>query len=129
MSVSGELLCSFELLKPLDSAALKSHIKKGRNKRNSILNSPVSRKDTPLACASYRVPSAFTLYYDAKTSMHALPLQTLTNLLHSLRHLQPKVFKIDYHQVSVPVGLCNPPLFQSQLQSPPEIDPIFTPPR
>ncbi|OQD77635.1 hypothetical protein PENDEC_c002G03818 [Penicillium decumbens] len=40
MSVSGELLCSFELLKPLDSAALKSHIKKGRNKRNSILNSP-----------------------------------------------------------------------------------------
>ncbi|KAJ5132155.1 hypothetical protein N7448_006313 [Penicillium atrosanguineum] len=42
MSVSGELLCSFELLKPLDSAALKSHIKKGRTKRNSILNSPVS---------------------------------------------------------------------------------------
>jgi len=41
MSVSGELLCSFELLKPLDSSALKSHIKKGRNKRNSILNSPV----------------------------------------------------------------------------------------
>lgn len=43
MSVSGELLCSFELLKPLDSSALKNHIKKGRNKRNSILNSPVSR--------------------------------------------------------------------------------------
>lgn len=42
MSVSGELLCSFELLKPLDSAALKNHIKKGRNKRNSILSSPVS---------------------------------------------------------------------------------------
>ncbi|KAI2165160.1 serine/threonine protein phosphatase Pzh1 [Ophidiomyces ophidiicola] len=40
MSVSIELLCSFELLKPLDSSALKSHIKKGRNKRNSILNSP-----------------------------------------------------------------------------------------
>ncbi|KAL9122324.1 MAG: hypothetical protein Q9187_001116 [Circinaria calcarea] len=40
MSVSDELLCSFELLKPLDSSALKSHIKKGRNKRNSILNSP-----------------------------------------------------------------------------------------
>ncbi|KAJ9400734.1 hypothetical protein DTO282F9_2302 [Paecilomyces variotii] len=40
MSVSGELLCSFELLKPLDSSALKSHIKKGRNKRNSMLNSP-----------------------------------------------------------------------------------------
>ncbi|MCJ1308846.1 hypothetical protein MMC25_002501 [Agyrium rufum] len=40
MSVSDELLCSFELLKPLDSSALKSHIKKGRNKRNTILNSP-----------------------------------------------------------------------------------------
>lgn len=42
MSVSSELLCSFELLKPLDSNALKSHIKKGRNKRNHMLNSPVS---------------------------------------------------------------------------------------
>ncbi|KAI9924664.1 hypothetical protein ASPWEDRAFT_28191 [Aspergillus wentii DTO 134E9] len=40
MSVSDELLCSFELLKPLDSTALKNHIKKGRNKRNSLLNSP-----------------------------------------------------------------------------------------
>lgn len=40
MSVSSELLCSFELLKPLDSNALKSHIKKGRNRRNHILNSP-----------------------------------------------------------------------------------------
>lgn len=43
MSVSAELLCSFELLKPLDSSALKSHIKKGRNKRQQMLNSPVSR--------------------------------------------------------------------------------------
>ncbi len=42
MSVSDGLLCSFELLKPLDSSALKSHIKKGRNRRNSMLNSPVS---------------------------------------------------------------------------------------
>lgn len=41
MSVSSELLCSFELLKPLDSNALKSHIKKGRNKRQQMLNSPV----------------------------------------------------------------------------------------
>ncbi|KAK0618075.1 Metallo-dependent phosphatase-like protein [Bombardia bombarda] len=40
MSVSSELLCSFELLKPLDSNALKSHIKKGRHKRNHMLNSP-----------------------------------------------------------------------------------------
>lgn len=43
MSVSTELLCSFELLKPLDSNALKNHIKKGRNKRNQMLNSPVRR--------------------------------------------------------------------------------------
>lgn len=43
MSVSAELLCSFELLKPLDSSALKSHIKRGRNMRNNLLNSPVSR--------------------------------------------------------------------------------------
>lgn len=42
MSVSQNLLCSFELLKPLDSTALKSHIKKGRNQRNSMINSPVS---------------------------------------------------------------------------------------
>lgn len=41
MSVNAELLCSFELLKPLDSSALKSHIKKGRNKRQNMLNSPV----------------------------------------------------------------------------------------
>lgn len=41
MSVSTELLCSFELLKPLDSTALKSHIKKSRNKRQNMLNSPV----------------------------------------------------------------------------------------
>ncbi|KAK3674955.1 serine/threonine protein phosphatase Pzh1 [Recurvomyces mirabilis] len=40
MSVSGELLCSFELLKPLDSSALKSHIKKGRTRRQNDLNSP-----------------------------------------------------------------------------------------
>lgn len=45
MSVSSELLCSFELLKPLDSNALKNHIKKGRNKRNHILNSPVCIDD------------------------------------------------------------------------------------
>jgi hypothetical protein len=45
MSVNAELLCSFELLKPLDSSALKSHIKKGRNKRQHMLNSPVSTPD------------------------------------------------------------------------------------
>lgn len=47
MSVSSELLCSFELLKPLDSSALKSHIKKGRNKRQNMLNSPVSAVAAP----------------------------------------------------------------------------------
>jgi len=45
MAVSDELLCSFELLKPLDTSALKSHIKKGRNKRQNMLNSPVSTID------------------------------------------------------------------------------------
>ncbi|KAH8816359.1 serine/threonine-protein phosphatase-like protein PP-Z [Xylogone sp. PMI_703] len=40
MSVSTELLCSFELLKPLDSSALKSQMKKASKKRNSMLNSP-----------------------------------------------------------------------------------------
>lgn len=51
MSVSHELLCSFELLKPLDSSALKSHIKKGRNKRASgqgFINSPVSHISSPI---------------------------------------------------------------------------------
>lgn len=42
MAVSPELLCSFELLKPLDSTALKNHIKKGRKERMNTLNSPVS---------------------------------------------------------------------------------------
>jgi hypothetical protein len=49
MSVSAELLCSFELLKPLDSTALKSHIKRGRNLRNNLLNSPVSSR-LPIPC-------------------------------------------------------------------------------
>jgi hypothetical protein len=47
MSVSGELLCSFELLKPLDSTALKNHIKKGRKERNNMLSSPVSNPKAP----------------------------------------------------------------------------------
>jgi len=41
MSVNSELLCSFELLKPLDSNALKTHIKKQKHNRKHILNSPV----------------------------------------------------------------------------------------
>jgi hypothetical protein len=50
MSVSSNLLCSFELLKPLDSSALKSHIKKGRNARQNMLNSPVRNKPNAHAC-------------------------------------------------------------------------------
>lgn len=57
MSVSGELLCSFELLKPLDSSALKSHIKKGRNKRQSMLNSPVSGLPHPRSLVNGLQPS------------------------------------------------------------------------
>lgn len=52
MSVSAELLCSFELLKPLDSSAMKSHIKKARNRRQNMLNSPVSNSR-----AEYFLPS------------------------------------------------------------------------
>ncbi|WEJ93654.1 serine/threonine protein phosphatase Pzh1 [Yamadazyma tenuis] len=37
MSVSDELLCSFELLDPLDSVALKQVMKKGRNERKVAL--------------------------------------------------------------------------------------------
>jgi serine/threonine-protein phosphatase PP1 catalytic subunit len=57
MSVSGELLCSFELLKPLDSSALKSHIKKSRNKRQSMLNSPVRIVNDGLMSALSLEPS------------------------------------------------------------------------
>ncbi|KAI5803855.1 serine/threonine-protein phosphatase PP-Z [Geopyxis carbonaria] len=38
MSVSGELLCSFELLKPLDSTALKQQMKKSRSRRTSMMH-------------------------------------------------------------------------------------------
>lgn len=62
MSVSAELLCSFELLKPLDSSALKSHIKKGRNKRQQILNSPVSNV--------YRHLATLLTRYSLRASSH-----------------------------------------------------------
>lgn len=40
MSVSDELVCSFELLQPLDSTALKRHIKKtGKNRVVSYFKS------------------------------------------------------------------------------------------
>ena len=47
MSVSGELLCSFELLKPLDSTQLKQQMKKSKHRRSSLMpQSPV--------CACYK---------------------------------------------------------------------------
>lgn len=61
MSVSEELLCSFELLKPLDSSALKNHIKKGSKMRQNMLNSPVS---FPL--------SMFHIYYISNLSQPAM---------------------------------------------------------
>ena len=72
MSVSGELLCSFELLKPLDSSALKNHIKKGRNKRNSILNSPVSR-----VAAQFRIE----IFSNETTSPPMSPLKAFEEIL------------------------------------------------
>lgn len=36
MCVSEELLCSFELLKPLDASALKQHMKKGDSKKQYV---------------------------------------------------------------------------------------------
>jgi serine/threonine-protein phosphatase PP1 catalytic subunit len=38
MCVSEELLCSFELLKPLDASALKQHMKKGDSKKQYVTN-------------------------------------------------------------------------------------------
>lgn len=77
MSVSGELLCSFELLKPLDSTALKNHIKKGRTKRNSMLNSPVSqlpflslRQAIPIPCANHRSTYSLQHHLLKVTKLH-----------------------------------------------------------
>jgi serine/threonine-protein phosphatase PP1 catalytic subunit len=39
MSVSEDLLCSFELLKPLDGAALKKEMTKSKRKRSVVKNS------------------------------------------------------------------------------------------
>jgi serine/threonine-protein phosphatase PP1 catalytic subunit len=59
MSVSEELLCSFELLKPLDSTALKQQMKKSRKERGSmIVHSPVSLFLSPAANAKARKSSS-----------------------------------------------------------------------
>ena len=63
MSVSDELLCSFELLKPLDSSALKNHIKKGRNIRQQMINSPV--------CASFEDLRIATNYFTQPAQVSA----------------------------------------------------------
>ncbi|PGH28105.1 hypothetical protein AJ80_00363 [Polytolypa hystricis UAMH7299] len=78
MSVSGELLCSFELLKPLDSSALKSHIKKGRNKRNSMLNSPPDKRTgssplSPMSFQSFRHRFRRLNYASLSSSQITLP--------------------------------------------------------
>lgn len=95
MSVSGELLCSFELLKPLDSTALKNHIKKGRNKRNSMLNSPVSQL---VPCASCLVPSDRHCAVQRCRDSHCLCASAVSGAnkycTYSLQHHLPKVTKI-----------------------------------
>lgn len=70
MSVSSNLLCSFELLKPLDSSALKSHIKRGRNARQNMLNSPVC--DVPI----FKTDSRLTV----DSSLHKYLLKVTKNL-------------------------------------------------
>ncbi|KAI4956069.1 hypothetical protein J4E91_000279 [Alternaria rosae] len=74
MSVSGELLCSFELLKPLDSSALKSHIKKSRNKRQSMLNSP-DVEDIP-SPRSPIIAKAATIQYEKDVQEPADAVET-----------------------------------------------------
>lgn len=96
MSVSGELLCSFELLKPLDSTALKNHIKKGRNKRNSMLNSPVS---CPLRSVAW--PASIIVSLPPKSP------QSLT--VHSLRRCQLRATKRDSYPI-ITMSIGNIPL-------------------
>jgi hypothetical protein len=104
MSVSGELLCSFELLKPLDSSALKSHIKKSRNKRQSMLNSPVSnswpwlmdskrslvpptyftRTDTAPACTLRSAVLLIFLVFCRAARAKDLPYRYLPRSLHAI---------------------------------------------
>jgi len=82
MSVSAELLCSFELLKPLDSSALKSHIKKGRNKRANMLNSPV--------CSTlfYMIPTCQQALTHPSTARERIPPERLTFCLETQRSNQ-----------------------------------------
>ncbi|KAK7202715.1 Metallo-dependent phosphatase-like protein [Myxozyma melibiosi] len=47
MSVSEELLCSFELLKPLDSAALKQEMRRGRYERKNGMHSSPPASQVP----------------------------------------------------------------------------------
>jgi serine/threonine-protein phosphatase PP1 catalytic subunit len=111
MSVSGELLCSFELLKPLDSTALKNHIKKGRNKRNSMLNSPVSN---PLPVASNAKGSplhrATSRSLPVVPQMHLDVVHLLTNhsppryQLKAIRCNNDQLFEIDLNSCDI----CQP---------------------
>lgn len=114
MSVSGELLCSFELLKPLDSAALKSHIKKGRNKRNSILSSPVGPDPLHmfLPVPRCRDPSGRACAFPASIS------NANKYFPYSLQLPLPKVTKLGIHciagsAIGVPASLAQTPLESS----------------
>lgn len=92
MSVSSELLCSFELLKPLDSTALKNHIKKGRNKRNSLLSSPVSIS-IPLRAFSPRAKRSHLRCNDAEGRLILQVFSADTDLSLSLHYHPLKVSK------------------------------------
>lgn len=118
MSVSSELLCSFELLKPLDSAALKNHIKKGRNKRNSLLSSPVSPPRPPpclslLSCAT-RLPHAPCNY--AGTPGHEMFSINTDPLFSACIALRPKFLKqpAAYSTICPIVTTCMALLLQLQ---------------
>ncbi|CAN6596713.1 serine/threonine-protein phosphatase PP-Z1 [Trichomonascus vanleenenianus] len=56
MSVSEELLCSFELLKPLDSLALKQEMRKGKQARKNALLLGASPAPTPSATTPAAAP-------------------------------------------------------------------------
>jgi hypothetical protein len=103
MSVSAELLCSFELLKPLDSSALKSHIKKGRNKRQSMLNSPVSILCQTLDSSEFEISLTFSLA--GKSVPTELPRMNMELHEHVLESAQCSfLFPVDYS--SIVYSLC-----------------------
>jgi hypothetical protein len=94
MSVSSNLLCSFELLKPLDSSALKSHIKKGRNARQNMLNSPVS-----LASSQHHL----SLTDDLCLACHCLCTELLMSQKLCMRYCSLREAPLSIHRHSSPL--------------------------